>query len=63
MAFRQKDMPHDQQAAKCDRRGSLRPVFCNRGLRADGDTLDDANARSFLDLFCFDTVVSHAVEG
>ena len=63
-AFRQKDMPHDQQAAKCDRRRSLRPIFRNRGLRAnDGTCNDDRNASSRRDLFRFDAVFRHADEG
>lgn len=58
-----KGYAHDQQAAKCDRRRSLRPVFRNRGLRANDDTSDDRNASSRHNSFHIGSIVDHAVEG
>jgi len=58
-----KGYAHDPQAAKCDRRRSLRPVLGNRGLRANNDPCDDGNTGSRCDLVHFRTFLGDAVEG
>ncbi|GAC1045841.1 hypothetical protein thsrh120_58460 [Rhizobium sp. No.120] len=63
MAFRQKDMPHDQQVARCDRCSSLHPIFRNHRLRANGGTCDDRDANSYHDPFYIGDTVHYAVEG